>query len=101
MLKVYYNSSRDYNNKNRFKDSVEGNSLNVEYNSFVSASSVDLYYKVNGRLQTINFQMADIVPLAIYDADLKPGSNNTKIDNSNGVVIEYNSINNTQTITNL
>jgi hypothetical protein len=45
--------------------------------------------------------MSDIVPLAIYDADLKPGSNNTKIDNSNGVVIEYNSINNTQTITNL
>ncbi len=101
MLKIYYNSSNDYQNKNRFMDSIENNSFNVEYNSFVSASSVDLYYKVNGRLQTINFGMSDIIPLAIYDFDLKPSGNNTKIKDSNTVVIEYNSVTNTQTITNI
>lgn len=100
-VKAYYNLSSDYTNKNRFRDYIEGNNLNVEYNSFLSVSSVDLYYKVNNRLQTINFGMPDIIPLAIHEGSLKPSSNNTKIDSGNGVVIEYNSIDNTQTITNL
>jgi len=100
-LKVYYNILNDFKNKNRFLDSIEGNSNVIEYNSFLSTSSVDLYYKVNDRLQTINFHMPDIIPLAIYGIDLKPSSYNKKIETSNGVVIEYNSTNNTRTITNL
>lgn len=101
MTKVYYNNATDYNNRNRFRDALEGNALNIEYNSFLSASSVDLYYKANGRLQTINFVMPDIIPLGAYEIDLKPSNNTTKIASSGSVVIEYNSTTNTSTITNV
>jgi hypothetical protein len=98
MLKIYYNNSTDYNNKNRFKDKIEGNN-NVAYNPFLSSTSIDLYYKTNDRSETINFQTADFIPLAVNDIGLRP-SNFTiiKVD-SNIVTLTYNN-NNTLRVTN-
>lgn len=82
MVNIYYNTLSDYQNTNRFTDPAEGNN-NSEYNSFLSTSYVELYYKVNDRLQTLNLGMADIIPLSISGMRLKPYSFNvSKVSNS-------------------
>lgn len=97
MLKIYYASSNDYNNKNKFNDQVEGNN-NAIYNAFLSPTSVDFYYKVNNKLQTINLQMADFIPLSISGMRLKPNSFTVNKVGGNGVQISYDSSTNAQSI---
>lgn len=98
MLKVYYASSSDYENKNKFNDPVEGNN-NAIYNAFLSPTSVDFYYKVNNKLQTINLQMADFIPLSVSGMRLKPNSFIVNKVSNSSVQITYNSTTNLQTIT--
>jgi hypothetical protein len=98
MVKIYYNTLSDYNNQNKFNDLVEGNN-NAEYNAFLSSSSVDLYYKVNDRLQTINLRAADVIPLGLNGMRLLPVSFTVQKVNNNGIAISYDSTTNTQTIT--
>ena len=97
MLKIYYANSSDYNNKNRFNDQLEGNN-NAIYNAFLSPTSVDFYYKVNDKLETINLQMADFIPLSVSGMRLKPNSF-TVNKVSSGVQISYDSVTNSQSIT--
>jgi hypothetical protein len=91
MIKVYYNTLSDYQNTNKFNDLIEGNN-NAEYNSFLSASYVDFYYKVNDRLQTLNLGMADIIPLSVSGMRLKPYSFNISKVNNNSVTITYDTL---------
>jgi hypothetical protein len=98
MLKIYYNNSSDYNNKNRFKDQVEGNN-SVIYNALLSPTSADFYYKVNNKLEKINLQMADFIPLAVSGMRLIPNSFTVNKTGGNGVEISYNSLTNLQSIT--
>jgi len=98
MVKIYYNTLSDYRNQNKFNDLIEGNN-NAEYNAFLSTSSVDLYYKVNDRLQTINLGTADIIPLGLNGMRLLPASYTVQKVNSDGITITYDSTTNTQAIT--
>jgi hypothetical protein len=98
MLKIYYANSSDYNNKNRFNDQLEGNN-NAIYNAFLSPTSVDFYYKVNDKLETINLQMADFIPLSVSGMRLKPNSFTVNKVSSSGVQISYDSVTNSQSIT--
>jgi len=87
MLKIYYNNNNDYTNRNRFHDTLE--KTDAKYNSFTSVSSFDLYYKVNNRLETINFRGGDFIPLGIQGMNLSPRSfTPQKIDNKS-VTITY------------
>ncbi len=95
MPTIYYSNTTDYLNRNRFKDKLENNS-NSSYNAFLSPTSVDLYYKTNDRVQTINFQMADFIPLSVNDIGLRPGSFIVGVVNSDRTVINYN--NNTPSV---
>lgn len=95
MPTIYYSNTTDYLNRNRFNDKVEGNN-NSNYNSFLSPTSVDLYYKTNDRTQTINFQTADFIPLSVNDIGLRPGSFIVGVVNSDRTVINYN--NNTPSV---
>ena len=97
MLTIYYNNSSDYDNRNRFYDKVEGDN-NSSYNSFLSSSSVDLYYKTNNRNQTINLQMADFIPLSVNNIGLRPGSFTVQSVDSTKKVIKTNN-NNTPSVT--
>lgn len=93
-LNIYYNNNSDYTNKNRFYDFVEKNSSSVLYDSFVSASSVDLLYKENDRLQTIKFDMPDFIPLAVTKVGLKPNTFSTnKVSNNSTTITYYNDSN--------
>jgi len=98
MLKIYYSNSSDYNNRNRFYDKIEGNNNN-SYNAFLSSSSVDLYYKTNNRMQTINFQTADFIPLSVNNIGLRPGSFTVQTVDSNRTVITANNNSNTPSVT--
>lgn len=98
MLTIYYNNNSDYNNKNRFNDVIEGNN-NSSYNSFLSSTSVDLYYKTNDRTQTLNFQTGDFIPLSINNIGLRPGSFSVQRVVNDKVVISYNNNNNTPSVT--
>lgn len=98
MVNVYYNTLSDYQNTNRFYDSIEGNN-NVEYNSFLSASYVEFYYKVNDRLQTINLGMADTIPLSVSGMRLKPYSFDISKVNNSSVKLSYNYLTQTTQIT--
>lgn len=89
MTTIYYRNNTDFLNRNRFKDKLENNS-NSSYNAFLSPTSVDLYYKTNDRVQTINFQMADFIPLSVNDIGLRPGSFIVGSVDNNRVVINNN-----------
>ena len=89
MTTIYYNNNTDFLNRNRFKDKMESNS-NSNYNAFLSPTSVDLYYKTNDRLQTINCQMADFIPLSVNDIGLRPSSFIVGNVDNNRVVISTN-----------
>lgn len=71
-LNIYYNNSDDYNNMNRFYDFLEN--TDAAYNSFLSTSGVDLFYKENDRLQKIRFDMPDFIPLSVTQVGLRPNS---------------------------
>lgn len=98
MLKIYYASASDYNNNNRFKDQVEGNNSYI-YNAFLSPTSVDFYYKVNDKLETLNLQMVDFIPLASSGMRLKPNSFVVNKVDSQSIKINYDSSTNVQSIT--
>lgn len=89
MLNIYYNNRSDYDNKNRFYDFLEKNSSNAVYNSFVSTSSVDLFYKENDRLETIRFDMPDFIPLAVTKVGLKPNTFLVSKNLTNSITITY------------
>lgn len=100
MVNIYYNTLSDYKNTNRFMDPIEGNN-NMSYNSFLSTSYIDLYYKVNGRLQTISLGMADIVPLSSTGDKLIPNNFNLSKADINSVKLTYNPDTKTTNVQNL
>jgi hypothetical protein len=89
MARIYYKYENDYRNRNRFYDGVEGNN-SVNYNSFVSTTFAEFYFKTNKRLEKINIEMPDIIPLGLLGMDLKPSSENTNRLLSEGTTITYN-----------
>jgi len=96
MITIYYENTTDYNNRNRFFDEIEGDN-NMLYNSFLSANSVDLYYKVNNRLEKINLGAPNFIPLSLNGNILQPNSYVIqRVDNS-GTKIIYNNETNTTT----
>jgi hypothetical protein len=98
MVNIYYNTGSDYQNQNRFNDAIEGNN-NADYNSFLSTSYVDLYYKVNDRLQTLNLGMADIIPLSVSGMRLKPNSFSISKVNNSSVKLTFDPLTQTTQIT--
>ena len=91
MLKIYYDNTSDYKNSNRFYDQLEGRN-DAQYNSFVSATSVDFYFKINNRLDTLKLDMPNLVPLSVSAKSLVP--NKTKSEKSENTKTEITYFNN-------